>query len=78
MVASRSVGVSPSIAGFSVAGVGGGYAYAGGDRLCVSNAGDCGEGGSMGLVPVRPVVSLPSSIQVTVVNGGYDLATTIE
>ena len=78
VVASRSVIVNPSVAGFFVAGVGGGDAYAGDDYLCISDADDCNEFGSMGLVPVRPVVSLPSSIQVTVVNGEYDLATTVE
>ena len=78
VVASRSVGVNPSLAEFIVACVDGGDAGADVYALCISFADDCYEYGSVGLVPVRPVVSLPSSIQVTVVNGEYDLATTVE
>ena len=78
VVASRSVFVDPYNACFLVASVYGGNALANGNALCGSSAGGCGGVGSMGLVPVRPVVSLPSSIQVTVVNGEYDLATTVE
>lgn len=78
VVASRSVYVRSSDANFLVARVLGGGAYASGYGLCASGADGGHEFGSVGIVPVRPVVSLPSSIQVTVVNGEYDLATTVE
>ena len=78
VVASRSVVVTSSVAVFNVAHVHGDGADAYFNVLCESDADGCGERGSVGIVPIRPVVSLPSSIQVTVVNGEYDLATTIE
>ena len=77
LVASRSVRVYSFGAEFCMALVGGGRADAYCEILCSSLADYCFEGGSMGRGPVRPVVSLPSSIQVTVVNGEYDLATTV-
>ena len=81
IVASRSVFFGyAGYAGFNVAVVVGGEvctSYNGGSTLCRSYADHCEEYSGMGLVPVRPVVSLPYSIQVTVVNGEYDLATTV-
>lgn len=75
-VASRSVDVDSSGAQFIVGYVGSGSA--GGEGVLMSSAAGCYEGGSLGLFPVRPVVSLPSNIQVTIFNGEYDLATTVE
>ena len=65
-VGSRSVGVDSSNAYFFVAGVDGGRVgsndYGG---FCYSDSGSASNGGFSNSVPVRPIVSLESSVQLT-------------
>lgn len=75
VVASRSVRVNSSDAGFRVAGVEGGIVDSNNYYLCYSDSSSAYDGGGSGSVPVRPVVVLPSSIQVEEnASGLYDLA----
>ena len=75
VVASRSVYVGSSLAYFGVAGVGDGNVGSGGDFLCGSGSSSAADRGLSVSVPVRPVVVLPSSIQVEEnASGLYDLA----
>ena len=74
VVASRSVAVVSDYADFSIATVGEGRVYSYGSNLCNSDA----EGGYVvdgsGAVPVRPIVILPSDLQVEETSSGvYDL-----
>ena len=74
VVASRSVIVSSSSA-FLVAFVGDGYVYSYRDFLCSSDSSSAHGDGDSVSVPVRPIVVLPSSIQVEKnASGLYDLA----
>ena len=73
VVASRSVDVYSGGAGFCVAAVSEGCVSSYG-RLCNSNSDGFNDGGKSESVPVRPVVSLPSDIQVeedSAVDCGY-------
>ena len=64
VVASRSVGVDSSSAGFCVAAVRGGGVGGYGVSLCSSNSDAFNDSVYSESVPVRPVVSLPYDIQV--------------
>ncbi len=75
VVASRSVDVYSSNANFGVAAVGDGFVDSYNDYLCGSDSGSAYDHGDSVSVPVRPVVVLPSSIQVEEnASGLYDLA----
>ena len=75
VVASRAVGVFSSYAGFGVAsvycgGVGSYYCY-----LCGSGSSGAGSSGDASSVSVRPIVSLPSDLEVQEGTGGiYELS----
>lgn len=76
VVASRSVFVGSSNVDFYVAAVYGGYVASYGGDLCYSSSDDFYDDGYSGSVPVRPVVSLPSDIQVeedSAVDCGYTI-----
>lgn len=74
VVASRSVSVNSSYAFFFVAAVYEGYVYSFDEGLCYSGSDDFYDYDYSVSVPVRPVVSLPSDIQVeedSAVDCGY-------
>ena len=72
LLASRSVGVGSDGAGFGVALVDGGFV--GGDGgLCDSRSDSFGDGGFSGAMPVRPIINLPSNIQVEEVSGEWSI-----
>lgn len=73
LVASRSVGVTPDKAGFCIGFVSQGVSISGGYTLCFSFPSGGVDYSDGGVAPVRPVVILPSSIQVEEKeNGSYD------
>ena len=75
LVASRSVGVFSSNAYFRVAGVGNSVVNASGYDLCYSNSDGGYAGGAYGSPGIRPIVVLPSDIEVEENESGqWDIA----
>ena len=74
VVASRSGEVYSDLAGFRCAAVGGGGVYASRVSLCYSDADGIDANDNSGVAPVRPVVVLPSGLEVEEQgNGTYRL-----
>ena len=75
LVASRSVDVSSGNADFRVAVVGHSVVYTNGYRLCYSISGSHNDHGAYGTFGIRPIVVLPSDIEVEKNEGGqWDIA----
>lgn len=71
LLASRSVNVSSGGADFDVANVYGGRVTCDTNYLCYSYSGSFYDYGDSGAAPVRPIINLPSNIQVEEVSGEW-------
>ena len=73
LLGSRSVSVYSSYADFSVANVGEGIVVSSNFDLCDSGSDGFNDSGYSFAVPVRPIINLPSNIQVEQLNGEWSI-----